>query len=212
MLCKTCVLIGLQLTTSFHSCSQTPHPIVIIFGEQLHLDAKHQCVNFRVSTPRQSCVLACDSSSNRSSFCTVSWKCNSRSHDFKCEYLRFCSSHCALIWRACSGECLLHSRKVSCQSDHLFLIEQVKVRLSSMPFRPTVQHNFRSSYLSFLWTNFAEMWTGSPQGCSPNAQWVSSLTSQLLSSHPEKENESDANYLNWGALLSINMLEWHMMT
>ena len=31
---------------------------------QLRLDAKHHCVNFRVSTPRQSCVLVCDSSSN----------------------------------------------------------------------------------------------------------------------------------------------------
>ena len=209
MHCKT---YGLQLKTLMHSYSQTPHPIAIIFSEQLHLDARHQCANFRVSTPRQSCVLACDSSSNRSSFGTVSWKCNSRLHDFDCEYLRFYSSHCAQIWRACSCECLLHSRLVSCQLDSAFSIEQMRERLSSMHFRPTVQHNFRSSYLSFLWTDFAEIWTGSPQWCSPNAQWVSSLTSQPLSSHPEKENESDANYLNWGALLSINMLEWHMMT
>lgn len=116
----------------------------------------HVC-QIRLSTPRRSPVLARDLASFRSLILHSGQKVF---HDFERPYLRIYSSHCAHIWRACSRACPLGVQQVSCQSDRAFSIEQMNGPCSSSNLQLTVQCDFRLSYLSFLWTDSAEIWTG----------------------------------------------------
>ena len=116
--------------------------------------------NFVSQLPADCLCLLDISTVIEASFCTMGCKCSSRSCDFECQYLRFHSSHCAQIWRACSCECPLCAHQVSCCLDHAFLIEQRSSLLSSMCFQLTVQCNFNPRYLSFPWTDCAEIWRG----------------------------------------------------
>ena len=79
-----------------------PHPIVIIFDKQLHLDSEH-CVSNFVSLLLADRLCSPDISATiEASFCTVGSKRSSCSRDFERRYLRSYSFHCAQIWRACS--------------------------------------------------------------------------------------------------------------
>ena len=134
------------------------------------------------------------------SFCTVGCKRSSRSGDFERRYLRSYPSHCAQIWRACSYDHPLCAYQFSCCSDHAFSIEQGSGLPSCMCFRLTVPCNFNPRYLSFPWSDWAEIWRGCSSKRPLDVQQSSSLSSSPFLNYPSRVRKESGKVTN--ALLS----------